>query len=82
MFKKGVNMLELYVMESCPYCKKVMSFLEENNISYSKMDISNRENYDALLNLGGMEQVPFLNDTENNVKMYESDDIIKYVSKL
>lgn len=81
MFKKGVNMLELYVMESCPYCKKVMSFLEENNISYSKMDISNRENYDALLNLGGMEQVPFLNDTENNVKMYESDDIIKYVSK-
>jgi len=75
-------MLELYVMESCPYCKKVMSFLEENNISYSKMDISNRENYDALLNLGGMEQVPFLNDTENNVKMYESDDIIKYVSKL
>jgi glutaredoxin len=59
-----------------------MSFLEENNISYSKMDISNRENYDALLNLGGMEQVPFLNDTENNVKMYESDDIIKYVSKL
>ena len=82
MFKKGVNMLELYVMESCPYCKKVMSFLEENNVSYSKMDISNRENYDALLNLGGMEQVPFLNDTENNVKMYESDDIIKYVSKL
>lgn len=75
-------MLELYVMESCPYCKKVMSFLDENNISYSKMDISNRENYDALLNLGGMEQVPFLNDTENNVKMYESDDIIKYVSKL
>jgi glutaredoxin len=82
MFKKGVNMLELYVMESCPYCKKVMSFLDENNVSYSKMDISNRENYDALLNLGGMEQVPFLNDTENNVKMYESDDIIKYVSKL
>ena len=75
-------MLELYVMESCPYCKKVMSFLDENNVSYSKMDISNRENYDALLNLGGMEQVPFLNDTENNVKMYESDDIIKYVSKL
>lgn len=82
MFKKGVNMLELYVMESCPYCKKVMSYLDENNVSYSKMDISNRENYDALLNLGGMEQVPFLNDTENNVKMYESDDIIKYVSKL
>lgn len=75
-------MLELYVMESCPYCKKVMSYLDENNVSYSKMDISNRENYDALLNLGGMEQVPFLNDTENNVKMYESDDIIKYVSKL
>ena len=75
-------MIELYVMESCPYCKKVMKYFDENNIKYNKMDISNRENYDNLINLGGIEQVPFLNDADRNVKMYESSDIIDYVSKI
>jgi glutaredoxin 2 len=32
-----------------------------------------------LIKLGGKEQVPFLVDTEKNVKMYESEDIINYV---
>ena len=54
-----------------------MSF-DENSVEYVVKDISDRENYDALMALGGMEQVPFLYDDENNVKMYESDDIIKY----
>ena len=75
-------MLELYVMESCPYCQKVLKYFDEKNISYNRMDISNRENYDNLIRLGGMEQVPFLNDTENEVTMYESSDIIDYASKL
>ena len=32
-----------------------------------------------LLKLGGKAQVPFLDDFENNISMYESDDIIEYV---
>lgn len=71
-------MYNLYVMDSCPYCRKVRMSFDENSVEYVVKDISDRENYDALMALGGMEQVPFLYDDENNVKMYESDDIIKY----
>ncbi len=69
-------MVDLYIMETCPYCRKVMNFLDENNIDYNKIDITNSENHRRLLELGGKDQVPFLHD--GNTKMYESSDIIKY----
>ena len=72
-------MRELFVMESCPYCQKVLKSFDENSVDYTVRDISDRENYEALISLGGKEQVPFLYDEENDVKMYESDDIINYV---
>ncbi len=72
-------MYDLYVSETCPYCRKVMNFFDENNIVYNKKDITNPENLNNLIKIGGEKQVPFLVDTTNNVSMYESDDIIKYV---
>jgi len=75
-------MLELFVMSSCPYCKKVMNFLDENSIEYLKSDISNPDNNIKLLSLGGNEQVPFLVDHENKKRMYESDLIIEYLRDL
>ena len=74
-------MFDLFIMETCPYCKKVMNFLTENNIKYHKFDISNKDNVMKLMNLGGKEQVPFLYNEETDEKMYESDDIIEYVKK-
>lgn len=71
-------MPELFILESCPYYKKVMEFLDENSISYKKLDVSEPENYDNLQKIGGKSQVPFLYDKEKDVKMYESDDIIEY----
>ena len=72
-------MLELYISETCPYCRKVMNFLEENNIKYSKMDVAVPQNLNTLINIGGMHQVPFMID--DNIKMYESDDIINYIKE-
>ena len=72
-------MLELYVSETCPYCRKVMDFFEENNINYAKKNVAEPENLNILLKTGGKAQVPFLIDTDKNVSMYESDDIIEYV---
>ena len=71
-------MLELFVLETCPYCQKVMSFLDKEHMKYEKIDISNKESEDALIKLGGKRQVPFLVDTERNIQMYESNDIIEY----
>ena len=72
-------MFDLYISETCPYCRKVMNYLDENNIKYYKKDVSEPENLNMLIKLGGKAQVPFLDDKENNVSMYESDDIINYV---
>ncbi|MDR1168909.1 MAG: glutathione S-transferase N-terminal domain-containing protein [Heliobacteriaceae bacterium] len=72
-------MLELFVLDSCPYCRKVTDYMKEHNIACKTQDITVPENLEKLLELGGEKQVPFLYDKDNNVKMYESDDIIKYL---
>ena len=72
-------MIDLFVMETCPYCKKVMKYLDENNIHYNKIDTSNNDNALRLLSLGGKDQVPFLYNPETNEKLYESNDIIEYL---
>ncbi len=75
-------MLDLYILETCPYCRKVMDYFEANGIKFNKKNISDKENREELIKLGGHEQVPFLCDTSNHKCMYESDDIISYVKNM
>lgn len=72
-------MLDLYVLENCPYCKKVMSYVNEKNIDINKINIEEKQNEETLIKLGGKRQVPFLVDKERNIQMYESSDIIEYL---
>ncbi len=74
-------MIELYVLETCPYSQKVMNFCDENDILYKKFDITAKNNYEKLLELGGIDQVPFMYDPASNTKMYESEAIIAYIEK-
>lgn len=71
-------MIELYILESCRYCQKVMDFMDKESIRYIKKDVTIPENHKRLMELGGMEQVPFLYD--DGVSHYESDEIIKYLT--
>ncbi len=75
-------MINLFILKNCPYCRKVVDFLEINNIEHKLLDIDEKQNYDEMMKLGGKRQVPFLFDSENNVVMYESDDIIEYLKTL
>ena len=72
-------MLDLYILETCPYSVKVMEYFDNHGVKYNKKDITDPENLNLLMKIGGERQVPFLDDKENNVSMYESDDIIDYV---
>ena len=72
-------MLDLYILETCPYSVKVMKYFDKHGVKYNKKDITDPENLNLLMKIGGERQVPFLDDKENNVSMYESDDIIDYV---
>lgn len=75
-------MLELFILETCPYCIKVMNYMKENNIDFRKIDISNKESEASLIQIGGKRQVPFLIDKERNIQMYESNDIIEYLKTI
>lgn len=70
------------MLESCPYCKKVMKYMDENGMKYNKIDISNTASEEALINIGGKRQVPFIVDKDRNIQMYESSDIIEYLKTL
>lgn len=72
-------MFDLFILETCPYCQKVMNFMKEKNIKYHKFDTMINDNVLRLLSLGGKDQVPFLYNEETNDKIYESDEIIKYL---
>lgn len=75
-------MLELFVLETCPYCLKVMDYMDKNGIEYRKIDISNEESKNSLIQIGGKRQVPFLIDKDRNIQMYESNDIIEYLKTI
>lgn len=72
-------MLDLFILETCPYCKKVIDYMKENNIKFHKFDTINSDNVLRLLSIGGKDQVPFLYNEKTNDKLYESDEIIKYL---
>lgn len=72
----------LYVKAGCPFCKKVLDFMDEHHIVLPVVDVSLMVHdvaYDQLINLGGKFQVPCLDI--DGTAMYESDDIIAYLNK-
>ncbi len=72
--------LKLYMTPTCPYCKKVLNFMNENNISIPLADRDfSPENRQALLDIGGKAQVPCL--VIDGTALYESDDIIEWLKK-
>ena len=75
-------MLDLFILETCPYCRKVMDFLEKNKIEYNKINIADKSAEESLTKLGGKRQVPFLVDNSRNLQLYESSDIIEYLKTL
>lgn len=75
-------MIRLFMLNTCGYCRRIIEYLDENNIPYEKIDISEKENEEALVRIGGKRQVPFIIDTDKNIEMYESNDILEYLKTL
>lgn len=75
-------MIELFMLPTCPYCHKVMDYMDAHGIEYKMIDINDRQNEEVLIKIGGKRQVPFIVDKEHNIEMYESDDILEYLKTL
>ena len=71
--------LELYKMDSCPYCRRVMRYIEaegRNDITYRDISLS-EDAEQTLIRVGGKRQVPCL--FIDGKPMYESLDIIDWL---
>ena len=71
--------LELYKFDTCPYCRRVMGFIEESgrtDVEYHDIR-KNAEDRERLIRDGGKEQVPCL--FIDGKPLYESMDIIAWL---
>lgn len=72
-------MLTLYIKDGCPFSANARAIVRELELSCTEKNIAEDGVRDELIELGGKSQVPFLYDPEKNIKLYESDDISKYL---
>ncbi|MGE0199067.1 MAG: glutaredoxin family protein [Simkaniaceae bacterium] len=80
MEKEHRPILILYYRPTCPYCKKVLKFLEEIDLEIPLKNIEDSPKAkDELLHLGGKAQVPCL--FIDGKPLYESDDIIDWLKE-
>ena len=70
---------ELFIMPTCPFCVKVLSFMKSKGIEIPLRDTTTDPNArQKLLDVGGKTQVPCL--FIDGKPLYESNDIIAYLA--
>ena len=75
-------MLNLYYKPTCPYCLRVLKANETIKAPLTLHNINaDVEIRKELIAKGGKQQVPYLEDTDTGISMYESLDIIDYLAK-
>ena len=73
--------MTLYVKTGCPYCVMVLAKIEDLNIDVELKNVADEGVIDELIERGGRRMVPYFIDSENNVEMYESADIVDYLNE-
>ncbi len=71
--------LTLYHKQTCPFCIKVLHYLEQEGINVPMKNVADYDNYEELLKIGGKGQVPCL--VIDGKALYESDDIIQWFER-
>ena len=84
-------MLELYQAEGCPHSSSVRETLTDRGLSYvvhnprrpgdDGGDVLNEQTQQAMTEIGGDDQIPFLVDTNRGETIYGSDDIVDYLER-
>ena len=74
--------IRLYILSGCQYCQKIIKYLKATgNVDKVRIIKVGTDNLSHFIDLSGKEQFPFLHDTQKQVKMFESDDIIAYLKQ-
>ena len=75
---------KLYQYNACPFCVKVRRFLKKQSLTIDLIDAKQESHKRDLVKNGGKQKVPCLKvklQNKENKWIYESDDIIKFLSK-
>jgi surface protein len=80
---RNENALELYELEGCPYCAKVLKKLDELGLDYESHTVPrSHDQRTKVRKLSGQTGVPVLVDKDNGVDgMPDSDDIVKHLEE-
>ncbi|MFK8066632.1 MAG: glutaredoxin family protein [Gammaproteobacteria bacterium] len=84
MTSKNIKGLSLYQYDFCPFCVATRRAIEKLNINIEIRDtMKDPKNQQELISKGGKSQVPCLRiDQGDSTRwMYESADIIQYLTK-
>lgn len=75
--------ITIYVLDGCPYCKKVLDVLDDMELPYETIGVpSSHEKRDKVEEVSGQTAVPVITDPNNDVEgMNESDDIVEYLEE-
>ena len=74
-------MLTLYIKTGCPFCARVLGKMEDMGITADMKNIADSGVADELVARGGKRQVPYLVDTDKDIEMYESGDIVAHLEE-
>jgi glutathione S-transferase len=75
-------MINLYYKPSCPYCLRVLTANQTIKAPLILLNVSaDSAHKAALLEKGGKTQVPYLQDVDRGMSLYESEDIIAYLAR-
>lgn len=79
--EQPVEMLVLYDMENCPYCRIAREAFTELDLDVEIRPCGkgNEASREKLKALGGKVMVPYLIDDNTGVSLYESNDIVNYL---
>jgi len=71
----------LYMEQGCPFSRRVMTFMKKHKLKVKLRDSDEHRYEKELIARGGKRQTPYLVDTDSQIEMYESQDIIDYLQK-
>ncbi|MEZ4104505.1 MAG: glutathione S-transferase N-terminal domain-containing protein [Candidatus Paceibacterota bacterium] len=74
-------MLTLYYKPTCAFCRRVIAVIDRLELEVDMKDITVPAIEVELVEKGGKNQTPFLIDSEKDVLLYESDDIVAHLQK-
>ncbi|MBM3192253.1 MAG: glutaredoxin [Chlamydiae bacterium] len=77
LYSKETYHLVLYSNPNCPYCQKVLHYLQKEGKSLPIKNTQDKKNKENLIKIGGKSQVPCL--IINGEPLYESSQILEWL---